>query len=327
VRFWDRLRDATAALPGVEAAELTTVLPMTWNDQRASFYSETERPERLENAPVAGFRRVSPGYHEGLEVPLKTGRFLAITDRQDGPAVAVLSESAARRFFPGGDAVGRRLVRGDRLMEVVGIVGDVRGNPLTADAPLDVVYVPLAQWPARTAYLVVATRGNPASVAPALQAAIGQLDPRLAAGEIASMEQVVTTVTAPQSATMQMLAVSAIIALVMAAVGTYGVMSYAVARRTRELGVRVALGATHRGVVRLVVGGAARMALAGVGIGLVGALALGRGMQGILVDTSPSDPRVLGAAAILLGVVALVAGYLPARRAASVDPIIALRND
>jgi predicted permease len=327
VRFWDRLRDAATALPGVESAELTSVLPMTWNDQRATFYPSTEKPERPEDAGSAGFRRVSPGLLKGLEVTLKSGRLFETTDRQDRPDVAVLSESAARRFFPGVDPVGLRLVRGERSMEIVGIVGDVRGNPLTADAPLDVVYVPLAQWPAHTVYVVVATRGVPASVAPALQGAIGQLDPRLAAGEVASMEQVVTTVTAPQSATMQMLAASAIIALVMAAVGTYGVMSYAVARRTRELGIRVALGASRAGVVRLVVRGAARMALAGVGIGLVGALALGRGMEGILVDTSPSDPLVLGAAAILLGAVALLAGYLPARRAASVDPIIALRNE
>ncbi len=326
-RFWDRLREAAAALPGVEAAELTTVLPMTWSDQRAAFYSETERPERVEDAPVAGFRRVSPGYLPSLTVPLASGRFLAAGDRQDAPAVSVLSESAARRFFPAGGAVGRRLVRGNRSMEVVGVVGDVRGNPLTADAPLDVVYVPLPQWPARTAYLVLPTRGDPGSLTLPLQAAIGRLDPRLAAGEVTPMNRVVATVTSPQSATAQMLAVSAIIALILAAVGIYGVMSYAVARRTRELGVRAALGASRGGVVRLVVGGAARLALTGVIIGLVGALALGRGMEAILFDTSPSDPRVLGAAALLLGVVALVAGYLPARRAAAVDPIVALRNE
>ena len=326
-RFWDRLREASAGLPGVEAAELTTVLPMTWSDHRAGFYAETERPERPDQAPVAGFRRVSPGYLAALAVPLVRGRFLEAGDRPDTPPVAVLSESAARRFFPGGGAVGRRLVRGDRSMEVVGIVGDVRGNPLTADAPLDVVYVPLAQWVARTAYLVVPTRGDPTSLAPAVQAALGRLDPRLAAGEVTPMERVVATVTSPQSATAQMLAVSAIIALVLATVGIYGVMSYAVARRTRELGVRAALGATRSGVVRLVVSGAARLALTGVGLGLAGALALGRGMQAILFDTSPSDPLVLGAAAVLLGVVALVAGYLPARRAGSVDPIVALRNE
>jgi ABC-type antimicrobial peptide transport system permease subunit len=212
-------------------------------------------------------------------------------------------------------------------MEVVGIVRDVRGNPLTADAPLDVVYVPLEQWAARTAYVVAATRGNPTSLTPELQAAIGRLDPRLAAGEVTPMERVVSTVTSPQSATATMLVASAVIALVMAAIGTYGVMSYAVARRTRELGIRAALGASRGGVLQLVVGGAARMALAGVGIGVVGALALGRGMQAILFDTSPSDPWVLGAAALLLGAVALVAAYLPARRAASVAPIIALRNE
>jgi predicted permease len=326
IRFWDRLRDATAALPGVEAAELTTVLPMTWSDQRTTFYPETERPERPGDAPIAGFRRVSANYLAALAVPLVAGRFLADADRQDGPAVAVLSESAARRFFPAGGAVGRRLVRGDRSMEVVGVVGDVRANPLTADAPADVVYVPLTQWVARSAYLVVPTRGDPTSLAAAIQTAVGQLVPRLAAGEVASMSRVVATVTSPQSATAQMLAVSALIALVMAAVGTYGVMSYTVARRTRELGVRAALGATRTGVVRMVVSGVARMALIGIGIGLAGALALGRGMQAILFDTSPSDPRVLGAAATLLGVVALVAGFLPARRAASIDPIKALRN-
>jgi putative ABC transport system permease protein len=326
IRFWDRLRDAGAALPGVEAAEVTTVLPMNWNDAKSSFYPETERPDRPENAPVAGFRRVSPGYLEALDVTLVAGRFLTEADRQDAPAVAILSESAARRFFPRGGTIGRRLVRGDRAMEIVGVVGDVRANPLTAAAPQDVVYAPLAQWPSRSAYIVLTTRGQPTAVVPALQAAIGQIDPRLAAGDVAAMTRVVAAVTSPQSATAQMLGASALIALIMATVGTYGVMSYTVARRTRELGVRVALGATHEGVVRLVVSGAARLALLGVGIGLLGALGLGRGMQAILFDTSPSDPWILGGSAVLLSAVALLASYLPARRAASIDPITALRS-
>jgi ABC-type antimicrobial peptide transport system permease subunit len=160
-----------------------------------------------------------------------------------------------------------------------------------------------------------------------MQAAIGRLDSRLAAGDVATMERVVETVTSPQSATAQMLLASAIIALLLAAVGTYGVMSYVVARRTHEMGLRVALGADRRDVVRLVVGGAARLAVIGVAIGVLGALALGRGMQAILFETSPSDPRVLAGAALLLGGIALLAGYLPARRAAAVDPIIALRSD
>jgi putative ABC transport system permease protein len=327
VQFWERLRQATAVLSGVEAAALTTVLPMTWDEDRARFYPETERPDRPENTPAAGFRRVSAGYLQAIDVGLVSGRPLSVIDAQDGPAVAVISESAARRFFPRGDAVGRRLVTGDRPMEVVGIVRDVRGNPLTSDAPLDVVYVPLAQWAAHTAYVVVHTRQDPASLVPALQAAIGRLDARLAAGDVATMERVVETVTAPQSATAQMLLVSAIIALILAAVGTYGVMSYVVARRTHEMGLRVALGAARSDMVRLVVGGAGRLAVLGIAIGVLGALALGRGMKAILFQTSPSDPRVLAGAAALLGAVALVAGYLPARRAAAVDPMVAIRSD
>jgi putative ABC transport system permease protein len=327
VRFWDRLRQSAGALPGVEAAELTTVLPMTWGEQRAQFYVEHERPPRLEDLPSSGLRRVSPGYLRALDVTLVSGRWIASTDAQETPGVAIVSERAARRYFRPEDALGRRLVWRERTFEVVGIVRDVRANPLTSDEPLDVVYVPLAQSPSRTATLVLRTRQDPASLAPALQAVIGRLDARLAAGDVAPMERVVSTVTSPQSATSQMLLVSAIIALVLATVGTYGVMSYAVGRRMHEMGVRVALGATRGDVVRLVVGGVARLAFTGVVLGVLGALALGRVMQAILFDTSPSDPGVLGGAALLLAAIALVAGYLPARRAAAVSPLSALRSD
>lgn len=327
MRFWDRLREATAALPGVEAAELTTVLPMTWNEQRAQFYAENERPERPDDVPSSGIRRVSPAYLQSLDVALLRGRWFAATDGQEAPGVAIVSERAAQRYFPRGDAVGRRLVRRDRPLEVIGVVRDVRANPLTSDEPLDVVYVPLAQWVTGTASLVIRTRQDPASLAPALQATVARIDARLAAGDVAPMERVVATVTSPQSATAQMLMASAFIALVMATVGTYGVMSYVVGRRAHEMGVRIALGATRGDLVRLVVGGVSRLALMGVVIGVLGALALGRGMRAILFDTSPADPLVLGGAAVLLALIAMAAGYFPARRAAAVSPLVALRSD
>jgi predicted permease len=327
VRFWNRLREATAALPGVEAAELTTVLPMTWNEQRAQFYPEHERPERPDDVPSSGIRQVSPGYLQSLDIVLVRGRWFAPTDRQEAPGVAIVSERAAQRYFPRGDAVGRRLVRRDRPVEVIGVVRDVRANPLTSDEPLDVVYLPLAQWVARTASLVIRTRQDPASLTPVLQATVGRMDARLAAGDVAPMERVVATVTSPQSATAQMLLASAFIALVMATVGTYGVMSYVVGRRVHEMGVRLALGATRGDLVRLVVNSVARLALAGVVLGVLGALALGRGMQAILFDTSPADPLVLGGAAALLALIAMAAGYFPARRAAAVSPLVALRSD
>lgn len=325
--FWSRLRESAAALPGVQTAELTTVLPMTWQDDRARFYAEHQRPQRPEDLPSSGLRRVSAGYLRALDMTLLTGRWFAASDAQNAPAVAIVSERAARRYFPQGDAVGRRLVARERVFEVVGVVRDVRANPLTSDEPLDVVYVPLEQWVSRTATLVLPSRQDPASLAPALQRAIGEIDARLAAGDVAPMTRVVATVTSPQSATARTLMAAAIIALVMAAVGTYGVMSYVVGRRRHEMGVRVALGATPRDVARLVVGNVARLALPGVALGVLGALALGRGMQAILFDTSATDPVALGGAAALLAIVSLAAGFVPARRAARINPLVALRSD
>jgi ABC-type antimicrobial peptide transport system permease subunit len=263
-----------------------------------------------------------------MGVPLLRGRAFADTDRAGAPFVMALSETAARRLLPGGEALGRRLVFRDRVMEVIGVVGDVRANPLTSDSPTSVVYVPLSQWPARTASVVL--RGetdDPAGLTSALQRAIGRLDSRLAAGDVATMERVIETVVSPQSATAQTLMASAFIALLMAAVGTYGVMAYTVARRTREIGLRVALGATTGTVLRHVMGGAARLAAIGVALGLLGGVALGRSMQAILVDTNPTDPLILAGAASLLAAVALVAGWVPARRASRMDPVRALRAD
>jgi ABC-type antimicrobial peptide transport system permease subunit len=224
--------------------------------------------------------------------------------------------------------VGQRLVVRERVVEVVAVVGDVRANPLTSDSPTSVVYVPFPQWPVRTASVILRTdTDDPIAHAGALQRAVARLDSRLAAGDVATMARVIETVASPQSATAQMLLASAFIALVMAAVGTYGVMAYTVSRRTREIGLRVALGATTGTVVRHVMGGAARLAAIGVVLGLAGAVALGQSMQAILVDTDPNDPAILVGAAALLGGVALVAGWVPARRASRVDPVRALRAE
>jgi putative ABC transport system permease protein len=328
VNFWKELRESLGAEPGVASAEVTSILPMSWNEARARFHPEGEPPDRPENAPSAGFRRVSAGYLGALDVPLVRGRAFTEADRAEGQLVMIVSETAARRLLPGREAVGQRLVTRDRVVEVVGVVRDVRANPLTSDSPTAVVYVPISQWPARTASVVLRTEtDDPTGQAAALQRTLGQLDSRLAAGDVATMARVIETVTSPQSATAQMLMASAFIALVMAAVGTYGMMAYVVARRTREIGVRVALGATTHGIVRHVMGGAARLAAAGVVLGLAGAVGLGWSMQAILVDTDPTDPVILTIAATLLGAIALVAGWLPARRASRVDPVKALRAE
>ncbi len=328
VRFWGRLRESLAAEPGVSAAEITSVLPMSFNEQRTRLYPEDQKPDRPEDAPAGGFRRVSSGYLGALGVPQLRGRLFTDADRGGSQLVVVLSESAARRLFPDREAVGRRLVIRDRVVTVIGVVRDVRANPLMSDSPTSVVYVPIAQWPSRTASVVLrVTSGDPTAQAPALQRVVGRQDARLAAGEVMTMRRVVQMVTSPQAGTAKVLLTSAFIALLMAAVGTYGVMAYAVARRTQEIGVRVALGATAGMVVRLVMGGAARLAAMGVALGLLGAVALGRSMQAILVDTNPADPAILAGAAALLGAIALLAGWLPARRATRVNPVTALRAD
>ena len=328
VTFWDRLRESLEAEPGVASAEVASILPMSWNDSRIRLYPEGQPPDRPENAPAAGFRRVSGRYLGALDIPLLRGRAFTAADRTDAPLVMVLSDTAARRLLPNREAVGQRLVIRDRTVEVVGVVRDVRANPLTSDSPTSVVYVPLSQWPTRTVSVVLRTDGDdPTERTAALQQAIARLDSRLAAGEVSTMTRVIETVTSPQSATTQVLLASAFIALVMAIVGTYGVMAYTVARRTREIGLRVALGATTGIVMRDVLGSAARLTALGVVLGLAGAIALGRSMQAILVDTDPTDPAILASAAAVLGAMALVAGWLPARRASRVDPVTALRAE
>ena len=326
-RFWDRLHESLASEPGVAAAEFTSVLPMSFNEERAHVYVEGQRPTRLEDARSAGFRRVSSGYLGAVGIPRLRGRSFSDADRSGSPPVVVLSETAARLLLQG-DPVGQRLVISDRAVTVVGVVRDTRANPLMTDSPTSVVYAPIAQWPTRTASVVLrVSSGEPTALAATLQQVIARQDARLAAGEVLSMRRVVDVVVSPQAGTAQILLASAFIALIMAAVGTYGVMAYTVARRTQEIGVRVAIGATAGMIVRLVLGGAARLAVMGVVIGIVGAFALGRSMQAILVDTNPTDPAILGGAAALLGGIGLLAGWLPARKATRVNPITALRAE
>jgi putative ABC transport system permease protein len=326
--FYRSLEDRVAALPGVEAVGATTVLPMSWREDRAAVEVEGRPPRRPEDALSLGLRRVSPGYMRALGVALLRGRGLTPQDGPDAPRVAVVSGGAAGRLWPGEEPIGKRLrLWTDPWMEVVGIASNVRGNVLIADDPRPVVYVSYLQMPARNMMLVVRTAGDPAALAPQVQREITALDARLAAGDVAPMGRVILSALSPQSATAQTLAAAALIALFMAAAGTYGVMSYAVAQRTQEIGVRVALGATPSAILRLVLGQAMTLAGAGVAFGVVGALAMGRGMRAILAGTDAADPVTIGAVALLLIGVALLASYLPARRAMKVDPIEALRSE
>jgi ABC-type antimicrobial peptide transport system permease subunit len=215
----------------------------------------------------------------------------------------------------------------ERWIEIVGVAGNVRGNVLITDDPRPVLYVPLPQWPSRSPSFVIRASGDPVALAPAVQREIAALDGGLAAGDVASMGRVVLGAVSPQRATAQTLVAAALIALVMAVVGTYGVLAYSVAQRTREIGVRMALGASTTHVLGLVLRHASVQAGWGIALGIAGAVAMGRGMRTILYETDAADPLVLGGAALVLGVVSLAAAWLPARRASRVDPMVALRTE
>ena len=328
VQFFRDLQDRIAALPGVERVGATTVLPLSWSEDRRGFEVEGRPLRRREDAPLVGVRLVSPGYLEALRVPLVRGRLLTAGDRMGEAPVAVVSEAAARMLWPGEDAVGKRF-RPDtgQWVEVVGVVRNVRANPLMGGETNAVTYLSALQRPARTVTFVVAGPGDPNGLVQPIQRVINTLDSRLAAGDVLPMPRVILSTLSPQSATAQMLVLSALVALIMACVGIYGVMAYSVSRRTQEIGVRMALGATPAGVQRLVLGSALRLAAIGVAIGLAGAVAMGSALQAILVGSRASDPVVLAGVALAIAAVTVVASYVPARRATRVDPMAALRAE
>jgi putative ABC transport system permease protein len=242
--------------------------------------------------------------------------------------VAIVNDALARAYFAGANPLGRRLqIVGEAApLEIVGIAGDVRSRQLN-EPPRPEVYVPRLQAPVNTMSLLVRAAGDPAALAGPVQRQIAALDPALAAGDVLTSERLLAKTTAPSRLTTGMLAVFALLALLIAAIGIYGVISFGVAQRTHEIGVRVALGARRTNVLYLIVGQGAALALAGIVLGLAGALALARALAGLLYGVSPTDPLILTAAAALLAVAALLASYLPARRAAGVDPVLALRQE
>jgi len=328
VRFYRSLEDRLAALPGVSAVGATTVLPLSWDEERRGVTVEGVPPRRPEDVPRIGLRIVSPGYLDALGIPVVRGRGLAATDEASSPPVAVVSGAAAGFLWPGQDPLGKRFkVASDDWVQVVGVVGNVRGNPLMGGATQFAVYLPERQRARGATSLVLRASGDVTRLAPLVQREIGALDSRLAGGDVMPMRRVIASALSPQSATAQTLVVAAVVALLLACIGLYGVMAYSVARRTQEIGVRVALGASAAGVVRLVLRHALTLTLAGVAIGVVGSLALSRGLQAILVGSKAGDPVTLIAVAVVLAAVAATASAVPALRAARVDPMEALRSE
>ncbi|HYH95676.1 ABC transporter permease, partial [Hyalangium sp.] len=319
------------AVPGVEAAGLANLLPLTgrsdWSfDIEGKTMSPSDPPR-----PAVEYRAVSADYHKALRIPLLRGRMLSDSDGFDAPHAVVINETMARVIFPGEEPIGQRVRLGGRdpnrpWATVVGIVKDVREWGLDLPAR-PVSYYSVTQRNPLGTYLVVRTRQSPTSLLASLQAELHAVDRDLPLYDVAPMEAVVDSSVSQRRFSMLLLGLFAGVAVVLASLGIYGVIAYTVTQRTRELGIRMALGARQADVLGLMVGQGMRMTLLGVGLGLVLALGLGRLLSALLYGVKAHDPLTFAGVAVLLAGVALVASWLPARRAAKVDPALTLRSE
>jgi len=330
--FYEQLLERIASLPGVEAAGATSGLPLSGSGQSSgSFTIQGRVPTKGDPAPHADQRIIAPDYFRAMKIPLLRGRYISISDGASAPQVVVIDDVLAKTYWPGQDPLGRKVTQSDPqkgpFQTVVGIVANVQHRALDV-APKGVMYYPHAQSAAANMMsLVVRTRGEPTTLAAAIRGEVQAIDPNQPVYEIKTMDQYLTESVAANRFSVQLLALFAGVALVLAAVGIYGVMSYSVTQKTHEIGIRMALGARQADVLREVVGKGMCLVLAGVGAGLVCAAIVTRLMSSLLFGVSATDPLTFAAVAIVLSAVAMFACYVPARRATRVDPVVALRYE
>jgi predicted permease len=334
-RTLEAIEDRLTATPGVEVAGAISYLPIASVEPQWSFDIDGRpQPPPGERFWQMSYLTATPQVFPALGIQLKRGRLLAKSDVAGRPSVGVINETAARFFWPDEDPIGRTIRYGwqepNNPIQIVGIVGDVRSQGHGRPA-LPAVYVPLAQsWtdPAgRFSAFVIRTQGNPVDIAASARAAVASIDPGLPLADLRPLSEIVSAASGQPRFTTLVMSFFAIIAFFLAALGLYGILAYSVEQRVREIGVRVALGADKREIFRLIIGVGMRLALTGVAIGVPSALALTRLMGGMLSGVTSADPVTYIAVVGMLMISALLASYLPARRATRVDPIVALRAE
>jgi putative ABC transport system permease protein len=325
--FYSQLLERVKALPGVESAAAVSSLPLAGNDSDADFLIEGRPAPQPDQRPVAWISSVSNDYFRAMGMRLVAGREFNERDNESSPKVVIISEATARRHFPNEDPIGKRIGNGrpDGWREIVGVTADVKHFGLNQDARVS-MFFPHRQQPTRRMF-IVARAAAPLSQSSALRGAVAAMDKNLAVSNIRAMEEITAQSIGQERFTLLLLGLFSGLALLLAVAGIYGVMSYAVAQRTHEIGVRVALGAQTRDVLKLVVTQGMALVSVGVGIGLASSLALTGFIRGLLFGVSATDPMTFVAISVLLSLVALLACYLPARRATKVDPMVALRQE
>jgi putative ABC transport system permease protein len=327
-RFSEQLVQEVSTLPGVEATAVARILPIV-HDLPTGFYFDGYARPKDNELPQTNYSAVSPGYFKVMGIPLVAGRAFTERDTADAPRVAIISQTLAQRYFPNGDAIGKRInvqTGPENYREIVGIVGDVKQNGVAKETRPH-TYEPFAQAPDSFMTLIVRSTTDPNPLVPAIRKTVLALDNELPLQRVTTLDRVLANSIRQQRFTSLVLSVFAGVALLLAAAGLYGVISYSVAQRTHELGIRVALGATVKDVMQLVLRQGMTFVIAGEVAGIAGAFALTRLLSGLLFGVTPTDAATFIAVTAGLTLVALLACYVPARRATKVDPLVALRYE
>ena len=332
--FYQAALERIRHVPGVEAAAITNKLPLDWQFNMPIMFRE--KPDQFQNVQ---FRMVSPEYFRVMKIALRQGRDFTDRDNTAAPAVAIVNEAFVRRYYNGQDPFTKQLSIGrgtdDPPRQIVGVVGDTKQMGLDSPA-MPIVFIPIAQVPDKLMAVVraftfthftVRTSVDPATLIPTFKHEIAAMDATLALADFRTMNDLVTRSIASQRFYLSLLGLFALLGVMLTAVGIYGVISYSVAERTNEIGIRIALGASVRDVLNLILKQGLRLTLLGLGIGLAGAIGLTRVMKGLLFGVSPTDSLTFAIVMILLTLIALLASYIPARRATRVDPLVVLRYE